>query len=165
MLRIGLIEESFFPIHEHILAVIWPAPRSIDLDSSPGILHYDGGIVINLGINLRLVAFQYRIDLDRLLAVQQPGRQVGAIAAEIHHGASTVKDRIRQPVGKLLAATYFERALVSVIDFDTVDRSYLACFGFLFDETVGSVPGGFVIGQQKDSMLLCKGSHLPAILK
>ena len=164
MLRVGLVQESVFSINEHILTVVGPAPGGIDLYGSPGIFHDYGCVIINAGILIRLIALQDCIDARRSLAVKEPGGEVCTIAAEVHDCTASVEHRVCQPVQELLAAADLDRALMSVINLDTVDGADFTSLYRLFYETVRGVPGCFVVGKQQYSMPAGKCSHPPCIL-
>src|SRR5580704_6065017 len=83
-------------------------------------------------------------------AVHQPGHEVGAVAAEVEEGATTVELGIVEPGEELRLDVDFLGALVAVVD------DYLANFadGVLVEEVVGgaiaAVPGGFVVDEDGD---------------
>ena len=160
MLRIRLVKEALLAIDVHVLAVVGPAPGCIDLDGRSRIVQDNRGIVINLGIDFRLVLLKDSVHADGSLTSQDPGRQVRSVASEIHYCASSVEDGISQPVQEFLAATYLRRALVTVVNLNPVDGSDPACICLLLDVMVRGVPGGLVVGKKENAVFPCQSFHL-----
>ena len=110
----------------------------------------DGGLVVDVGVDVGLEVLGDGGDGVGAAAVHQPGHQVGAVAAEVEEGAATVEFGIVEPGEELRLDVDLRGALVAVVD------DYLANFadGVLVDEVVGSViaavPGGLVVDEDGD---------------
>ena len=163
--RRPLVEITVKTIDVHVLPAGGPAPGGADVYGHVAVGEHDFGIVVHLRIYGGLILPEDGEDLVRNLSVQQPGSQVGPVAAEVDDRAAAVQDRVREPVQELLAAADLRRALVAVIDVDADEFPELPLLYLLFHIGVARVPGGLIIGEQQNAELAGQESHLIGILQ
>ena len=114
----------------------------------------DGGIVIDLRIGAGLVLLQAGDHRFRLLAFQHPGEQIGSVAAEIDHGSPTVQDRIGEPIEELRIDIDLLRTFVPIINDHFPEVAHLAVGDHLVPFVMGRIPGGFIVCQHHDAILV-----------
>jgi len=114
---------------------------------------WDGGVVIDFGVDSGFVGLGYGGDAERCVAVHENGCEVCAVAAEVEHGASAVLYRVGEPGEPLGAYADLFGAVVAVVHDDFADFAQLAfvCLAKCF--RIAGVPGGLVVYKDLDVVL------------
>ncbi len=88
------------------------------------------------------------------LAVHEDGHEVGSVAAEVEEGAGAILDGVGEPGKPLGADADLFGAFVAVVDDDFADVAELAGLSFEDGCGVGGVPGGLVVDEDVDVVVV-----------
>ncbi len=138
--------------------MIGPVPRCLHDRLRRRVLDDDGRLVVHTWIDGGLVTLRDRRHAQGALVVEQPRRDVGAIAAEVVQRAPAVAHRVRQPVEELGLRANLLGPEVAVHGDDLPD----APAGLLLVHqaphgAMTAVPRGLVVDQHVDLAALRRG--------
>ena len=152
-------------VDEHILAVIWPAPGGVDLNSGSRIFQDYCRVIIHLRVDGGFIALENGVDTHRLPAAQQPCGKISAVAAEVHNRSTTVKNGVCEPVQELLAAADLDRTLMAVIYLDPEYVPDLSGIHLSLHVMVRGIPSGLIVCQKENTVFPGQRGHFPGVLK
>ncbi len=133
-----------------VFAAEGPVPRGHEDGLGTRVAQDDGGVVVDAGIDLRLVGLGDGSDAERGFAVHEPGHEVGAVAAEVVESAGAVLGGIGEPLEEFGLDADFFRALMAVVNDDFADFAEAPLLEQVVDRAIAGVPGGLVIDEDLD---------------
>ena len=114
----------------------------------------DGAVVVNVRVDLRLKVESDGGDGKGKLAVHDPGGEIDAVAAEVEESTSAILFGVGEPVEKLWTDTDFFGTAVSIVDNELAKWANFSFSEHIGGGSVGVVPGGLVVGEDGDAVLL-----------
>ena len=150
--RLGHNHIAGLAVDFHVLAVKGPVPRGLQDDLGLRITQNDHRVILHLGIDVRLHLLGSGENRGGQLAVEEPEREIRAVAAEIVHGAAPVKHRVRQPGEKVGGATDFLGTTMPGVENNFADIADLMFFMHdLVRGLVAGVPTRLVVHDYLDA--------------